>query len=222
MTLCPPPVSLRGGGPPLQLALWDLHLHRVGLGHHHHRYRRGVDATLRLGGGHPLDAVDAPFVLEPGVGAGALDLELDLVETADPGLLSIHHRQLPALGLGPASVHAEEVGCEQGRLLPSFGSLDLHHHVALVVGVARQQQNAKPLLQVGQPLPGSFFFGTQVLLRGRVPLSPQELASSFQLGLRLLVRTVCLDQLLQAAKLLAQPGQALGVPRHLRSAHLLL
>src|SRR6185312_11977869 len=44
----------------------DLDLDVLGLGQHEHPGGRGVDAALRLGGRHPLDAVHAALELEPG------------------------------------------------------------------------------------------------------------------------------------------------------------
>ena len=44
----------------------DLDLDLLGLGQHEHAGRRGVDAALRLGGRHPLHAVHAALVLQPG------------------------------------------------------------------------------------------------------------------------------------------------------------
>ena len=44
----------------------DLDLDLLGLGQHQHAGRAGVDAALRLGHRHPLHAVHAALVLQPG------------------------------------------------------------------------------------------------------------------------------------------------------------
>lgn len=52
---------------------------------------------------------------------------------------------LPALALGVAQVHADEIAGEQRRLLAALTRLDLHDHVFLVRGVTRDEQVVQPL-----------------------------------------------------------------------------
>ncbi len=47
------------------------------------------------------------------------------------------------------AVHAQEVGREQRRFLAALAALDLHNHVAAVVGVARDKQTAQLLGLLG-------------------------------------------------------------------------
>src|SRR6185436_51374 len=97
-------------GPQLDIDLLDLRQHGdCGGG--------GVDATARLGLRHALNAVGAALVLQPAVGALAVQVEDDLLVAARPVLTSVHNLDLPALALGVAGVHTIQVGREERRLV---------------------------------------------------------------------------------------------------------
>src|SRR5205085_10737440 len=71
-------LAARAAGPhalPLDVGVLDLDLHLVRLGQHGDGGGRGVDAALRLGLGHALDAVAAALVAQVGVGVLAGDAE---------------------------------------------------------------------------------------------------------------------------------------------------
>ena len=82
-----------------QVVLVDVDVDLLGLGQHGDRRRRGVDAALRLGRRHALDAVDAALVLQARVGALAVDLEDDLLEAADAALAVRHDFDLSSRAL---------------------------------------------------------------------------------------------------------------------------
>ena len=64
-----PPGPRRAVDVDAQVVRVDLDLDLLGLGQHEHAGRAGVDAALRLGHRHPLHAVHAALVLQPGPGA---------------------------------------------------------------------------------------------------------------------------------------------------------
>ena len=125
----------------------DLHLHLVDLGEDGDGGGGGVDAALRLGFGDALDAVDAGLVLHAPVGVLAADAERDLAVAAGAGLGGVEHLQPPALALGVALVHAEQVGGEQRGLVAAGAAADLDDRVLLVGGVARQEGDLQLLLE---------------------------------------------------------------------------
>src|SRR5574340_1064042 len=86
-----------------------LDLHVLRLGHHRDRRGRGVDAPLRLGLRHALDAMRAALELEHGVRAVALDGEHALLDAA--ALVGADLELLPreAAPLGVALEHPREV-----------------------------------------------------------------------------------------------------------------
>jgi hypothetical protein len=84
--------------------------------------------------------VDAALVLEPTEGAAPDDLGDHLLDPADARLGEREHSQLPALLLGVARVHAEEVGAEQGGLVAAGTGADLEHGVLGVARVTRYEQ----------------------------------------------------------------------------------
>ena len=114
-------------------------------GMHRHGAGRGVDAALRFGGRHALHAVAAGLELELRIGALADDARDDFLVAAHLARAFRHDLDLPALALGVARVHAEQVAGEQRRFVAAGAGADFEEDVALVVGVFRQQQ----LLQVG-------------------------------------------------------------------------
>ena len=135
--------------PPAQLAWVELHrLGLVGLGHHGHRRRAGVDTALGLGGGHALYAVAAGLEAQPPVGAGARDAQHHFLVAAKLAGRLAHRLHLPALFLGVARVKTGEVAGEQGRLVATGAGPDFDKSIALVVRVFRQQE----LLQLGVQL----------------------------------------------------------------------
>ena len=66
-----------------------------------------------------------------------------------PDSLAESVSDLPAVALGVAGVHAEEVGREEGRLLAAGAGADLDDDVAVVVGILGQELDAQILHQPG-------------------------------------------------------------------------
>ena len=165
-----------GRGFDVEVLRPQLDLDGVGLRQHSHRRRRGVDASLRLRLRHALDAVDAALVLQLRVRALTVDLELDLVVPAHAGGRGVHDLDLPALLLGPARVHPEQVRREERRLIPTLGALDLDDDVAVVVRVLGQEENLQPLLELLDLLRGATLLRAHVLLHRGIFLVPQHLA----------------------------------------------
>src|SRR4029077_16642983 len=130
-----------------QVLFVHLDLDVLGLGQDGDGHRRGVDAAGGLGLGHPLHAVDSPFVLEPAVGAAPLDDGRDLLDAADPGLREVDDLDAPPLLLGVAAVHAEELGREEAGLVAAGAGADLEDDVAAVVRVLGRQLAPELLFQ---------------------------------------------------------------------------
>ncbi len=167
----------------------------VGLGHHRHGAGAGVDAALRLGGGHALHAVASGFELERAVHTAtggarpglALDAQHHFLVAADFALVGTHDLNLPAHGGGVARVHARQVAREQGGFVAARAGADFDEGVALVVGVFGQQQALQLVLQLHQ----FGLCGVDFLLRhlGHVGVF-QHLPRAGQVGLTLLVAGV--------------------------------
>jgi hypothetical protein len=68
------------------------------------------------------------------------------------GLGEVDDLHPPALLLGVAGVHAEQLGREEGGLVAAGAGADLEDDVALVVRVLRDQLEAEPLLDLADPL----------------------------------------------------------------------
>src|SRR5207244_4043113 len=63
-----------------------------------------------------------------------------LLEAPEAGRARGEHLDAPAVPLGVARVHAEELGSEQARLVAARAGTDLEHRVALVVGVLGEEE----------------------------------------------------------------------------------
>ena len=99
-----------------------------------------MDAALGLSGGHALHAVDAGLPLELGVNAGAFDDGNDFLVSADARLRHGQDFDLPAVLLGEAGVHAEDLGAEERGLVAAGAGADLKDDVLLVVGVFGEKE----------------------------------------------------------------------------------
>ena len=123
-----------------QVLFLHLHVHVFRFRQDRHRDGRRVDAAGRLGGGHALDAMDAPLELEPAPRALALDEQNHFLVAADAGDAGVHHLDLPALALGVLRVHAQEVGREQPGLVAAGPGTNLDEDILVIAGIAREQE----------------------------------------------------------------------------------
>ncbi len=105
-----------------------------------HGARRRVDAALRLGGRHALHAVRARLELEARIGAAADHAADDFLVAAVLAGALAQHLDLPALPLGKAGVHAEQVAREDRRLVAAGAGADLEEDVGVVALVLRDQE----------------------------------------------------------------------------------
>src|SRR5262249_9820550 len=135
--------------------------------------------------------------------------ELDdrLLHASDAGLVPAHELRLPAMPLGIAEIHAQELrGKERGLLSPGAGP-DLEDHVALVRRVARQQEHLQLVEEAGlvglEPID---------LVAGHRPelvvaLAVTELTGAGKLGAGVLERPIRPDHGLEARELASEAAQ---------------
>ena len=108
-----------------------------------------MDAALRLSGGDALDAMHAALPFELGVDALALDDGDNFLESADAGLGERHDFDLPAMLLGEARVHAEDLGGKEGSFVATGARADFEDDVFLVVGIPGQEEDLELVLNGG-------------------------------------------------------------------------
>ena len=125
----------------------DVDVDLLGLGENGDGRSGCVDAAARLGRRNTLNAVDAGFKLQLGENALAGDGGDDLFVSAEIAFGDRNDFSFPAVQVGIAVVHAEEIGCEQGGLITAGTGADLDDGATLVGGVLRQQTEAHLLLQ---------------------------------------------------------------------------
>ena len=99
-----------------------------------------MDAARGLGSGHALDAMDARLVAQEGRGAFAFDEEDRVADPAQVGVGEGHQLALPALLLGEAGVGAEELGGEEGGLLPARAGTDFYKSITRIVWIHRDDR----------------------------------------------------------------------------------
>ena len=136
-----PPGPGRAVDVDLEVLLVDLDVDVLGLGHHGDRPGRGVDAALRLGLGHSLDAVRAALPLVDRVGAVALDRVDALLDAAALARADLDLLPPEAAALGVALEHAGEIERPERCLVAADALADLDDHVLLVgrVGLHERQ-----------------------------------------------------------------------------------
>ena len=81
----------------------------------------------------------ARLELEFGIGALPGDAQDHFLVTAHVGFAARNHFNLPALALGVARVHAEQIGGEQGRLFAAGAGANFEEQITFVIRIARQQ-----------------------------------------------------------------------------------
>ena len=137
-------------GIDAQVARVNLDVDLVGLRHDGDRCGRSLNATLALGLGNALDAVDAGLVLHDRVHLVARKLELDGLETAGVGGAGINRLELPSTTVGKAAVHSVEVACEDVGLIAAGCAANLDDGVLLVVGVTGDEEDLDLFLKAGK------------------------------------------------------------------------
>src|SRR5262249_9258221 len=110
----------------------DVDVDLLGLRQHGDSGRAGVDAATRPGPWHPLPAITARPELAPGEPPPAGDPSDDLLVAAERVLGGGDDLHLPAVLLGIAAVHAEQVGGEQCRLVAPGAGAHLQDGALLV------------------------------------------------------------------------------------------
>src|SRR5882757_2430402 len=137
------------------------------LGQHRYRASRRVNAALGLRSRDSLDAMAAGFELEPGVRALPDDAGDDLLVAADISRGFGYHLHLPTLAFRVARIHAEQVTCEERRLVSSGSGTDLEEDIALIVRILRQEQLLQLRFERDKPLTAclDFAFGVTLHLR---------------------------------------------------------
>src|SRR3546814_10651351 len=109
--------ALRAVGVDPQILVVDVDVDLLGLRQHRDGGSRGVDAPTAFGHRHTLHAVRAGLELQAGEDARAGDLRARLLVAADLDFGGIDDLEAPALQLGVALVHAQEVGGKERRLV---------------------------------------------------------------------------------------------------------
>jgi hypothetical protein len=137
-----------------------------------------------------LDAVHAALELQAGphpVGRRRLRADGDrrVLVAAQLGLGVVQHLRLPAVLLGVAQVHGQQVAREQSRLVAALAGLDLHDEVVAVVGVAGQEQLGELRLQRRDAdLQGGGLLGERLVLRRQLAGRGQVVAGALQVAER--------------------------------------
>src|SRR5215469_5192863 len=123
----------------IDLDLIDL----IELRENRHGARRGVDAPLRLGGGHALHTVRTGLELQPRERPLAGDATDDLAIATVLARALAEHLRAEAPGFGIARLHAVEIAGEDRGLVAAGSGPHLEEDVALIARIAGQQQLAQ-------------------------------------------------------------------------------
>jgi hypothetical protein len=148
------PARTRGPeGIDLEVLRVELDVDLIGFGQDGDRGRGSMDATGSFRLGNALDPVDAAFVFQPGPDALASDAHHGLLDPSDRREARVQDFEFPALVLGEARVHPEEVLGEERGLIPASPGPDLKDDIFLVVRVLREEQGPELGFEGLLPLP---------------------------------------------------------------------
>ena len=112
----------------------------VGLRKNGHGAGRGVDASLRFGGGHALHAMHAGFELETRERARTRDAADDFAVAAVLASILRQDFHGESMRFGVTRVHAEQVTGEDGGLVTARARAHLEEDVLVVARIAWNQQ----------------------------------------------------------------------------------
>ncbi len=143
-----PPGPLARNTSMRKILVIDLDVDLLRLRQHGDRGGGGMDAPLRFGLRHALHAMHAGFEFEPREHALAGDIGDDLLVAAGGGFARRQHIHLPAVAVGIALIHAEQIAREQGRLLPAGAGAQFEDRALLVRFVLGQELHFQPLLKL--------------------------------------------------------------------------
>ena len=103
----------------------------------------------------------ARFELQPGIGAPALDARHDFLVAAVLAFAGGNNLHGPALALGVAGVHAEQVAGEQGGFVATGAGPHFQEQVGFVARILGHQQQGQLLVEHRQALlgGGNFLLG---------------------------------------------------------------
>src|SRR5438552_18172332 len=121
----------------LEVVVVDDDVRLFSLRQHRHRRRRRVNATLRLGRRHALNAMDTGLELELRVRPSANDLEDHLFEAALIRLAGGQLFGLPTVTLRVTAVTLVEIAGEERGLFSAFSGPYFHDDVRFVEWIAR-------------------------------------------------------------------------------------
>src|SRR5206468_1246847 len=94
------------------------------------------------------DPMRAALVRELAVYPAAFDGGDDFLEPTDARWMALQELHTPPLTLRILAIHAEQIGREQGRLLPSCPGADLQDDVFLIVGVGGELEGLQGIGQL--------------------------------------------------------------------------
>ena len=189
----------------------DVDVDLLGFRQHRDRRRRGVDAPARLGRRHPLHAVHAGFEFEPGEHALAGDIGDDFLVAAGLALAFREDLDLPAMQVGVALIHAEQIAGEQRRLVAAGAGADFEDGALLVRGVLGQEELGHHIAQLGDPpVEALGLFAGDLAHLG---IGEQRLEVGAFASRRRAARSIALIDRLDLGPLAAEPDQRVAVER---------
>ena len=170
-------------------------------------------SALRLGLRDALHTMCTGFEFQPRIDVGADDPNHHLLVAAVFADALADHLRLPAPALGISQVHAQQIAGKQRR----FGTTGTGPHfeidVALVIGVARQQQALQLGLQCAQRGAGILAGVLGELGHFRVG---QHGLGAVQFDLRTCVPLIALADRFELCVLTTEIAKAVGVGLHVR------
>ena len=99
-----------------------------------------VDTALAFGGGNALHAVAARFKFQTTVRAQTDDAGDDFFIAAQLAFVGGNDFNLPAVALGVAAVHTQQIACKQRGFVAARSGAHFDEDVFVVVGIFGQQQ----------------------------------------------------------------------------------
>ena len=98
-----------------------------------------MDTTAAFSRGDTLNTVYAAFILQASKDVFAFDMGDDLFDTTQFGCLFFNDLDLPTIRFGVTLVHAQQIACEQCRLVTARTGSNFKHCRLCISGIFGQQ-----------------------------------------------------------------------------------
>ena len=143
--------ALRAHRIDLQIRFINIDIHILGFGQNRDGCRRSMDAALGFGFRHPLHPMRSGLEFQPCEDTAPRDFSDDFLVTPRCSLTRRQNLDAPALQLGIALIHPEQIAGEKRRLIAAGSSANFENGIFFIRRVLWQKCDLEVLFEFKKP-----------------------------------------------------------------------